>query len=535
MTEPVLNVKNLNVRFIREDGGLFSAVYNSNFELFAGEVLAIVGESGSGKSVTALSLMGLIDSRKVLYKSTNSILFCQKELTLLPESEWQKLRGDEISMIFQEPMSSLNPLVKVGEQIAEVIRVHRQVSDVKAKARARYLLKLVGIDNANERMNAYPFELSGGQRQRVMIAMAVANNPKILIADEPTTALDVTVQKQILDLILKLKDKLKMAVIFISHDLNVVRSIANRVIVMHDGVIVEQGSVGNIFNAPTHPYTKQLLEAFNEKSFQTNFEARKLMDVRNLYVTFPLKKNIFGKVVKNLVAVNNVSLSLYEGKTLGLVGESGSGKTTLGMCLANLQAYKGDILLSKSIHIQSEKDFRKNIQVVFQDPYNSLNPRLTIKEIVGEGIKVHFPELTKKEIDERIKTVLEFVGLRQDEILSLYPHEFSGGQRQRIAIARALAVEPKIIILDEPTSALDVTIQAEIINLLKKIQQNTGIAYLFISHDMRAVRAISHEVAVMRYGEIVEFGSAGDIFGHPQSQYTKELIGAATGGLLQNG
>jgi len=529
MIEPILSVKNLNVRFIREDGGVFSAVYNSNFELYAGEVLAIVGESGSGKSVTALSLMGLIDSKRVLYKSTNSILFCNKEVTLLPEPEWQKVRGNEISMIFQEPMSSLNPLIKVGEQIAEVIRVHRHVSAKKARARARYLLRLVGIDNANERMNVYPFELSGGQRQRVMIAMAVANNPKILIADEPTTALDVTVQKQILELILKLKNKFKMAVIFISHDLNVVRSIANRVIVMHDGVIVEQGSVGNIFNAPAHPYTKQLLEAFNEKSFQMNFSAKKLMDARHLFVTFPLKKNIFGKVVKKLVAVKNVSLSLYEGKTLGIVGESGSGKTTLGMCLANLQAFDGEILFSKSIHIQSEKDFRKNVQVVFQDPYNSLNPRLTIKEIVGEGIKVHFPYLTKEEINEKIKNVLAVVGLKQDEVLYLYPHEFSGGQRQRIAIARALAVEPKIIILDEPTSALDVTIQAEIISLLKKIQRDMGISYLFISHDMRAVRAISHEVAVMRRGEIVEFSSADDIFNHPQTEYTKELIGAANG------
>jgi len=526
MTEPVLEVKSLNVRFIREGGGLFSAVYNSAFELYAGEVLAIVGESGSGKSVTALSLMGLLNHKKVLYKSTNSILFNERELTALSEEEWQQVRGDEISMIFQEPMSSLNPLIKVGEQIAEVIRVHRQVSAKKAKARARYLLRLVGIDNADERMNAYPFELSGGQRQRVMIAMAVANNPKVLIADEPTTALDVTVQKQILNLILKLKNKLNMAVIFISHDLNVVRSIANRVIVMREGVIVEQGSVGNIFHAPKHPYTKELLSAFQQTSFQVNFSAHKLMDARHITVTFPLKKNLIGKVIKELKAVNNVSLSLFEGKTLGLVGESGSGKTTLGLCLADLLPYKGEILLAKSIHIQNEKDFRKNIQVVFQDPYNSLNPRLNIREIIGEGIRVHFPQLTADEREEKIKKVLLAVGLN-DDILDLYPHEFSGGQRQRIAIARALVIEPKIIILDEPTSALDVTVQAEIIKLLKKIQQDTGIAYLFISHDMRAVRAISHEVAVMRHGQVIEYGSANQIFNHPLSDYTKELISAA--------
>ncbi len=360
MDVPVLDVKSLNVRFIREDGGLFSAVYNSNFELHAGEVLAIVGESGSGKSVTALSLMGLIDSRKVLYKSTNSIMFGGRELTALSEEEWQEVRGNEISMIFQEPMSSLNPLIKVGEQIAEVIRVHKNVSKKRAVARTRYLLRLVGIENAEERMNAYPFELSGGQRQRVMIAMAVANNPKILIADEPTTALDVTVQKQILELILKLKNKLNMAVIFISHDLNVVKKIANRVIVMRAGVIVEQGSVGNIFNAPSHPYTKELLSAFAKTSSERDFIARKVLEARNISVTFPLKKNFFGKVIKEVNAVKRVSLSLYEGKTLGLVGESGSGKTTLGMCLADLIDYKGEILTSKSVHIQNEKDFRKS-------------------------------------------------------------------------------------------------------------------------------------------------------------------------------
>ena len=366
MNETILDVKNLNIRFIRKDGSFFSAVYNSNFYVNEGEVLAIVGESGSGKSVTALSLLGLIDAKKVLYKSTNSIVFEDKELTSLSENEWQTIRGDKIGMIFQEPMSSLNPLLKVGEQIAEVIRCHKKVSDKKAKARARYLLKLVGVDNANERMNAYPFELSGGQRQRVMIAMAVANNPKILIADEPTTALDVTVQKQILDLLLRLKDKLKMSVIFISHDLNVVKKIANRVIVMRHGVIVEEGSVGNIFNAPSHPYTRELLNAFNNKTIRKDFISRKLMEARNINVSFVLKKNILGKTINELKAVNDVNLALYEGKTLGLVGESGSGKTTLGMCLANLIKYKGEILLSKSVKIKDEKDFlnrRKELSV----------------------------------------------------------------------------------------------------------------------------------------------------------------------------
>lgn len=525
--EPILDVKSLNVRFIREDGSLFSAVYNSSFELYAGEVLAIVGESGSGKSVTALSLLGLINPQKVLYKSTNSVLFLGKELTLLSEQEWQKIRGKDIGMIFQEPMSSLNPLIKVGKQIAEVIQVHKKVSYKKAMARARYLLKLVGIDNAKERMNAYPFELSGGQRQRVMIAMAVANNPKVLIADEPTTALDVTVQKQILELILQLKNKLNMAVIFISHDLNVVRKIANRVIVMKDGVIVEQGSVGNVFHAPEHPYTKKLLQAFTEVSVQRCLPSHPVMEARHICVTYPLRKNFVGKVIKEIKAVDNVSVKLEEGKTLGLVGESGSGKTTLGMCLANLIRYDGEILMAKSVHVHDEKSFRKNVQVVFQDPYNSLNPRMNILDIVSEGIRVHFSKLNEEEIFDRVRSILDDVGLGDVEDLGLYPHEFSGGQRQRIAIARALAVEPKIMILDEPTSALDVTVQAEIIKLLKKIQSERGIAYLFISHDMRAIRAISHEVAVMQKGKIVEQGSAEDIFMNPCMAYTKGLINAS--------
>lgn len=499
--EPVLDVKSLNVRFVNEEGNLFSAVYNSSFEVYQGEVLAIVGESGSGKSVTALSIMGLLDDKKVLYKSTNSILFDGVELTAQSQLEWEKIRGNEISMIFQEPMSSLNPLMKIGDQIAEVILEHKKISVKTAKARARYLLKLVGIDNYKQRMEAYPFELSGGQRQRVMIAMAVANNPKVLIADEPTTALDSGVQQQILDLIIRLKEKLNMAVIFISHDLGVVKSIANRVIVMKDGVIVEKGSVGNIFNAPQHHYTKELLNAFMKNSKRANFEARKIMQARHISVSFPIKKNIFGKVIQEIKAVDDVSLTLYEGKTLGIIGQSGSGKTTLGMCLAGLLKHKGEVLFARFVGINSEKDFRKNVQIVFQDPYNSLNPRMNVLEIVGEGIKVHNPKMKPSEIKEIVKKALLGVGL-EDDILEKYPHEFSGGQRQRIAIARALVVEPKILILDEPTSALDVTVQAEIIRLLKRIQDEKKISYLFISHDMRAIKAISHEVIEMRDGSV---------------------------------
>ena len=509
---PILDVKSLNVRFIKEDGGIFSAVYNSKFKLYPGEVLAIVGETGSGKSVSALSIMGLLDEKKVLYKSTNSIEFMGKELTGLSNKEWQNIRGNEIGMIFQEPMSSLNPLMTIGKQIAGVILNHKKVSKKRAFARARYLLKMVGIDNYKDRMNAYPFELSGGQRQRVMIAMAVANKPKILIADEPTTALDSSVQKQILELILDLKNKLNMAVIFISHDLNVVRGISNRVIVMKDGEIVEEGSTGNIFNVPRHPYTKELLNAFKSKSVRQNFNARKVMEARNISVSYPIKKNIFGKVIKKIDALSNVWLTLYEGKTLGVIGESGSGKTTLGMCLAELIKYDGVVLTARSVKIKSEKDFRKNVQVVFQDPYNSLNPRMNVFEIISEGIKVHFPKLKKEEVVKKVVGVLKDVGLK-DDALYKYPHEFSGGQRQRIAIARALVVEPRILILDEPTSALDVTVQAEIIKLLKNIQEEKKISYLFISHDMRAIRAISHEVMVLDNGKVVEYGQASSFFG----------------------
>ena len=524
---PILEVKNLNVRFIKDNGDIFSAVYNSKFEVYEGEVLAIVGESGSGKSVSALSILGLLDNKKVLFKSTNSIMFKNRELTMLDEGEWQKLRGNEISMIFQEPMSSLNPLKRIGDQIAEVVKFHKNVSKKKAKARARYLLKLVGIDNYKERMKAFPFELSGGQRQRVMIAMAMANRPKILIADEPTTALDVTVERQILDLILELKEKFKMSVIFISHDLGVVKKIANRVIVMKEGVIVEEGSVGNIFNVPRHSYTKGLLKAFSHKGEVKNFSSKKVMEARNISVSYPLKKNILGKVIKEVKALDGVYLTLFEGKTLGVVGESGSGKTTLGMCLADLIKYRGDVLLTKSVGVKSEKDFRKVVHVVFQDPYNSLNPRMNVREIISEGIKVFYKNLSKEEVVKKVLLALKDVGLDEEGILDKYPHEFSGGQRQRIAIARALVIEPKILILDEPTSALDVTVQEEIIKLLRRIQEVRKICYLFISHDMRAIRAISHEIMVLKNGKVVEYGDAKYILNNPVEEYTKELVKAS--------
>ena len=521
---PILEVKSLNVRFIKEDGSINSAVYNSKFELNSGEVLAIVGETGSGKSVSALSVLGLIEGKKVLFKSTNSIEFEGKELTMLTDKEWQSIRGNEISMIFQEPMSSLNPLKKVGEQIAEVIRIHKKVSKKRAKARARYLLKIVGIDNFKERFEAYPFELSGGQRQRVMIAMAIANRPKILIADEPTTALDVTVQNEILNLLIELKEKFGMAIIFITHDLGVVRRIANRVIVMKEGVIVEEGSVGNIFNVPGHPYTKSLLKAFKKNEIRKNFDSKKVMVARGLSVSYPLKKNILGKVVKEVKALDDVWLSLYEGKTLGVVGESGSGKTTLGMCLCELIKCDGEILTAKSVNIKSEKDFRKAVQIVFQDPYNSLNPRMSVREIISEGIKVFFPQLSKEEVVNKVVKVLKEVGLYEEGVLDKYPHEFSGGQRQRIAIARALVVEPKILILDEPTSALDVTVQEEIIKLLKRIQEEKKISYLFISHDMRAIKAISHEILVMKNGKVIEYGDLKSVLETPEELYTRELL-----------
>jgi ABC-type microcin C transport system duplicated ATPase subunit YejF len=521
----LLEVKNLNISFHHHSGYSYKVVKGLNFELNQGEVLGIVGESGSGKSLTALSILGLLPYPKAFHSADSSIRFEGTELINNPNL--QQIRGKRIGFVFQEPMSSLNPLHRIGDQIAETLIVHQHLTHRQAMHEAIRLLHLTGIKNAKERLKAYPHELSGGQRQRVMIAMAIANKPDILIADEPTTALDVTIAAQILELLLKLKKELGMAIIFISHDLTVIRKISDRVLVMKSGKIVESGTVHDIFHSPQEKYTKTLIYSSNILKKPNINKSDFIVKAQNLQVKYPLKTNFWGCVTESVSALDNVSIKLKEGKTLGVVGESGSGKTTLGMALSGLTAYNGQITFQDhNLTEMSRHERSKNIQIVFQDPYTSLNPRMNIAEIISEGLKVHFPNLSNSERLERVRQVLHEVGLKDDS-LSKYPHEFSGGQRQRIAIARALAVEPRVLILDEPTSALDVTVAAQILKLLQQIQETRKLTYLFISHDMRAIKAVSDDIAVMKDGKIVELNAAAQIFENPRRAYTRNLIYAA--------
>ena len=522
----LLEVKNLSVFFRNSNGLAMQAVKDVSFKVERGEVLGIVGESGSGKSVTALSLLGLLPYPKAFHSSNSSVLLQGREL--IGDKKIQQIRGNKIAFIFQEPMSSLNPLHRIEKQISEAL--HRGFSAKEAKREVLRLLKMTGIKNARRRMKAFPFELSGGQRQRVMIAMAMANNPEILVADEPTTALDVTVQKQIVDLLLKLREKTGMSIIFISHDLRLVRKMANRVLVMKNGQVVEQGLVGDVFDNSQNDYTKTLISSFCSLKNNNNSSKDIVMTAKDVSVEFVLKKNFWGNVTEKLTAVNHVSLELYRNETLGIVGESGSGKTTLGLAIANLIKHDGFVSFEnideKQNIIQSSKSFRKMVQIVFQDPYNSLNPRMSVADIVGEGLEVHFPELDKEDKHRWIVKVLKEVGL-SEEALTKYPHEFSGGQRQRIAIARALVLKPKILILDEPTSALDVTIQKQVLTLLNRIQEQRGISYIFISHDMAAIRAMSDRIGVMKDGCLIEVGPSDEVLRYPRNKYTQELISAA--------
>ena len=524
----LLEVNNLSVFFRGADGLAQQAVKDVSFELNEGEILGVVGESGSGKSVTALSLLGLLPYPKAFHSSNSSIKFEGKEL--IGNNNLQCIRGNNIAFVFQEPMSSLNPLHRIEKQISESLILHRGFNAVDAKKEVLRLLKMCGIKNPKQRMKAFPFELSGGQRQRVMIAMAMANNPRILIADEPTTALDVTIQKQIIDLLLNLRKKTNMSIVFISHDLRLVRKIADKVLVMQKGKVVEQGSIETIFENPKHDYTKTLIASSYSLKENNKINSDVVMTARDIRVEYPLKKNLWGKVTEVLKAVDGVSFSLYRGETLGVVGESGSGKTTLGMAISNLIKHGGFVSFEnfnkKQNITQKSKGFRRLVQIVFQDPYNSLNPRMSVEEIVGEGLCVHFPELSSQEKYDKIVNILCEVGL-DESMMKKYPHEFSGGQRQRIAIARALILEPEIVVLDEPTSALDVTIQKQIIELLNKLQKQRKISYIFISHDILAVRAISDRIAVMKDGLIVEVDTVKNIFNNPKCEYTKELIEAA--------
>jgi microcin C transport system ATP-binding protein len=523
MTKPLLSIRDLTIRF-----GANEATRNLSFDIAPGETVALVGESGSGKSVTALSVLKLLPPTAQL---SGQILFKGKDLVTVPPAELRAVRGNDISMIFQEPMSSLNPVHTVERQVGEVLAIHRGLRATAARKRTLELLEAVGIPDPASRLAAYPHQLSGGQRQRVMIAMALANEPDLLIADEPTTALDVTVQAQILALLKELQQRLGMAMLFITHDLGIVKKIADRVCVMTKGEIVETGPVAPLFADPQHAYTRHLLAAEPRgKPPASDPTAPSIVDVADLKVWFPIKRGIFRNVVGHIKAVDGVDLSIRRGETLGVVGESGSGKSTLGYALLRLIPSDGRIVvLGNELQARSWKamrPLRADMQIVFQDPYGSLSPRLSVDQIIGEGLAVHMPRLTAAERDARVVKALEEVGLPPAARFR-YPHEFSGGQRQRIAIARAMVLEPKFVVLDEPTSALDVSIQAQVVDLLRDIQQRRGLTYMFISHDLKVVRALANQLIVMRNGKIVEQGSAADIFAEPRSDYTKALMAAA--------
>jgi microcin C transport system ATP-binding protein len=528
MSQPLLHINNLSVAF-HTGSETVQAVTKANLEINTQETLALVGESGSGKSVTALSILGLHQRHEVSYPS-GQILFKGRNLLQASEHELRAIRGNQIGMVFQEPLTSLNPLHPVQKQISENVILHQGGNTKQAKSRCLELLHLVGLDQPEKRLSAFPHQLSGGQRQRVMLAMALANEPELLIADEPTTALDVTVQRQILDLLNWLQDQLHMAVLFISHDLSVVRHIADRVAVMSQGQVVEAGTTQNVFQSPEHPYTRHLLQSEPRgRAAPLSPEAEPVLKVDGLRVWFPVQKGILKRTVDHFKAVDGVDVQIFSGESVGIVGESGSGKTTLGLAVLRLLHSHGHITLNgeriDGLPSKKMRPLRRNIQVVFQDPYGSLSPRMPVQEIIAEGLGLHQIK-DQKEQEKRVMKAMQAVHL-DPELRNRYPHEFSGGQRQRIAIARALVLQPKLIVLDEPTSSLDRSVQGQIIDLLRKLQAELGISYLFISHDLKLVRALCHRVLVMRQGRIVESGPAEDIFNHPRAAYTQELLQAA--------
>ena len=511
---PLISVKNLSLNF-----GETSILRGISFDIKKGEMLAVVGESGSGKSLTALSCMGLQPANAV---TNGKIIFNNQEL--VRTQDFQKLRGKRISMIFQEPMTALNPLHTIGKQIGEmfVSGGNKNVAELLAK---------VGLQKFISRQNAYPHELSGGERQRVMIAMAIACNPDLLIADEPTTALDVTIQANILNLLKELQKSLGMAMLFITHDLTLVRRLADRVAVMKNGEIVEQGAVAEVFANPQHEYTRHLLNSEPKGSpLPVPENAKNILECKNVKVYFPIKTGFLKRISGFVKAVDDISLTLAEASTLGIVGESGSGKTTLGFAILRLIKSDGKIVfLGQSIDnlkTAALRQFRSQMQLVFQDPYSSLNPRMSIRDIIAEGLLVHYPNKTPAQREAEINQILQEVGL-ETSIKNRYPHEFSGGQRQRISIARAMVLKPSFVVLDEPTSALDLSVQSQIIDLLKHFQKTRGISYLFISHDLRVIRAIAQNIIIMQNGKIVEQGNTAEIFKNPKHEYTKTLINAA--------
>jgi microcin C transport system ATP-binding protein len=524
----LLEVKNLSVNFGTGDDAV-RAVRNVSFEIKRGETLAVVGESGSGKSVTALSILQLLPYPMANHPN-GSIRFQGRELVGAPPRDLLDVRGNRISMIFQEPMTSLNPLHTIERQVNEVLILHKGLTRSAARKRTLELLEQVGIPEAATRLDAFPHQLSGGQRQRVMIAMALANEPDLLIADEPTTALDVTIQAQILKLLKTLQARYGMALLFITHDLGIVRKMADRVCVMTQGRIVEQGPVAEVFDNPQHSYTQHLLSAEPKgRPVKADPAAAEILKLDDVKVHFPVKRGVLRRTVGYIRAVDGVSLTLREGHTIGLVGESGSGKTTLGLALLRLEGSKGGIQFDRQdLQALSQRELRplrRQMQIVFQDPFSSLSPRMSVAEIVGEGLQVHKIG-SESERSRMIDQALIEVGL-DPAARERYPHEFSGGQRQRIAIARALVLKPRLIVLDEPTSALDMSVQAQIVDLLRDLQTRHKLAYLFISHDLKVVRALADEVLVLRHGKVVERGSAQQIFERPQTPYTQALIAAA--------
>ncbi|MFM8748471.1 ABC transporter ATP-binding protein [Rhabdaerophilum sp.] len=530
----LLTVENLAVSF-RQGGQESLAVRGVSFSLEKGETLALVGESGSGKSVTALSVLGLLNYPAAHHPS-GRILFSEegkpaRDLINAGDAALRSVRGNAISMIFQEPMTSLNPLHSIEQQIGEILSIHRGLSGEVARARVLDLLQKVGIREPEKRLGAYPHQLSGGQRQRVMIAMALANEPALLIADEPTTALDVTVQAQILALLKDLQRETGMAMLFITHDLGIVRRLAHRVAVMKKGEIVEQGKVAEVFANPQHAYTQALLAAEPKGEPPVPHpDAPVVAEVTDVKVHFPIRTGFFRKVTGHVKAVDGVSLRIRKGETLGVVGESGSGKTTLGLAILRMIRSQGRIaVLGRDVQglgFAEMRPMRKAMQIVFQDPYGSLSPRMSVADIVAEGLYIQEPGLKEAAARERVALALVDVGL-DPAAMDRYPHEFSGGQRQRIAIARAMALDPEFVVLDEPTSALDMSVQAQIVDLLRDLQAKRGLAYLFISHDLKVVRALASHVLVMRNGVIVEEGTARDLFAAPKDEYTRALFHAA--------
>ncbi len=528
-TAPLLQVRGLRTAF-RQDGQTSMAVDGVSFDLARGETLALVGESGSGKSVTAMSILRLLPYPAASHPG-GEVLFRGKDLLTASDAELRAVRGNDITMVFQEPMTSLNPLHTVEKQVGEILALHKGLRGKAARARIIELLELVGIRQPAERLSAYPHQLSGGQRQRVMIAMALANEPDLLIADEPTTALDVTVQAQILALLADLKQRLGMAMLFITHDLGIVRRIADNVCVMTGGQIVERGPVAGVFAAPQHPYTRKLLHAEPKgEAAPVAASAPVVVEAGPVKVWFPIRKGFLRRVTGHIKAVDGVSLRLRQGETLGVVGESGSGKTTLGLALLRLIQSEGPIVVLgqriDGVGARQLRPLRQRMQVVFQDPYGSLSPRMSVAEIIAEGLLVQQPGMPLAAQRQKVAEALHEVGL-DPATMDRYPHEFSGGQRQRIAIARAMALEPSFVILDEPTSALDMSVQAQIVDLLRDLQRRKNLSYIFISHDLKVVKALANTIMVMQNGVVVEQGLASDVFASPKTGYTRALFAAA--------